>query len=70
MMHESNEINCFSWITNLISKQTSAKTTPHAIHTRQNQGEKRGNDERESRERERGERREEREATRVFAKQR
>ena len=60
MMHESNEINCFSWITNLISKQTSAKTLLNMIHTRQNQGEKRGNDERESRERERGERREER----------
>ena len=65
-MHESNEINYFSWITNLISKQTSAKTIPHAILTNQNQGEKRGNDERESRERERGERRET--ATRDFAK--
>ena len=61
MMHESNEINCFSWIANLISKQTSAKTLLNPIHTRQNQGEKRGNYERESRERERVERREERE---------
>ena len=53
MMHESNEINCFSWITNLISKQPSAKTIPNTILTHRNQGEKRGNDEREGRERER-----------------
>ena len=70
MMHESNEINCFSWITNLISKQTSAKTLLNTIHTRRNQGEKRGNDERESREREHVERDKRETATRVFAKQR
>ena len=42
MMHESNEITCFSWITNLISKQTSTKTLPNTILTNQNLGEKKG----------------------------
>ena len=28
MMHGSNEINCFSWITNLISKQPPLKQSP------------------------------------------
>ena len=36
MMHESNEITCFSWITNLIFKQTSTKALPNMILTNQN----------------------------------
>ena len=36
MMHESNEITCFSWITNLISKQTFTKTLPTMILTNEN----------------------------------
>ena len=52
MMHESNEITCFSWITNLIYKQTSTKTLPNTILTNQNLGERRGRTLREKLERE------------------
>ena len=52
MMHESNEIACFSWITSLISKQTSTKTLPNTILTNQNLGERRGRTLREKLERE------------------
>ena len=61
MIHESNEITCFSWITNLISKQTYTKTLPNTILTNQNLGETKENDEREARERRRCREKEERE---------
>ena len=68
MMHESNEITCFSWITNLIPSKPPLKQFP-TRSSRTETRERRENDERERSRERRRERREEREtATRVLCK--